>query len=185
MALRPTPALPPLKSCDCSLLFQDTISLGHLPWHLICFWWPCRDVAIHMGNWISLWPTQTKLLSFFLLYFPSLFLSPSLSLTNTQLQPVQLAEKDCFDWAIHVCWLKRLLRWLVILMDLLFSWENILISVSEIRQMTWRLIFITPLQLCWFMHFIFVAFLVGTPPSSCSTCSNLSENVLHYYLDTT
>lgn len=165
MALRPTPALLPLKSCVCSLLFQDTISLGHLPWHLICFWWPCRDVAIHMGNWISLWPAPPKAVSFFLLYFLSASLSLSLSHTNTKLQPVQLAEKDCIDWAIHVCWLERLLRWLVILMDLLFCWENILISVSEISRMTWRLIFITPLQLCWFIHFIFIAFIIGAPLS--------------------
>lgn len=42
-----------LKSADCSLC-PDTISHGHLLQHLICFWWPCRDVAMHMGKWISL-----------------------------------------------------------------------------------------------------------------------------------
>lgn len=94
-----------------------TISLGHLLRHLICFWWPCGDVAIHMGYWISLCPAHSH--SFCYVFFSSLSLS--LLLTNAHSQPVQLANRDSFDWAIHVCWFKRLLRWLVILMGLLFS----------------------------------------------------------------
>lgn len=144
MAPHPFGALPPLKSCDCSLLFQDTISLSHLLQHLICFWWPCRDVAIHMGNWIS----PTLILSF---HFPL-----SLTQTHTQTRALQLAEKDCFDWAIHVCWFKRLLRWLVILMDLLFSWENILISLCEITSHIYY-----SSKPCWFTRIIFIAFLIG------------------------
>lgn len=96
MALRPTPALPPLKSCDCSLLFQDTISLGHLLRHLICFWWPCGDVAIHMGDWISLWPALTKSLSFFSFLF-------SLSLAHRHTLATCTVGRERLLWLSHPC----------------------------------------------------------------------------------
>lgn len=98
MALRPTPALPPLKSCDCSLLFKDTISLGHLPWHLICFWWPCRDVAIHMGNWISLWPALPKRSHSF-----SFIFSLSLSLAYKPAITTCTVGREGLLWLSHPC----------------------------------------------------------------------------------
>lgn len=91
MAPHPFGALPPLKSCDCSLLFQDTISLSHLLQHLICFWWPCRDVAIHMGNWIS----PTLILSF---HFPL-----SLAQTHTHTNTSPTVGRERLLWLSHPC----------------------------------------------------------------------------------
>lgn len=74
-------------------------------------------------------------------------------------------------------------------MNLLFSQENIF---SEIRPMTWRLIFIAPLQPCWFICIIFIAFLIGFPLVSSSLYSSslflysdmrYSYCKIYYYLD--
>lgn len=98
MALRPRPASPPLKSADCPRLFPDTISLGHLLRHLICFWWPCRDVVIHTGKWISLWLCLLRiaLFSFFSPYFP-------LSVAHRHTLPTCTVGKYGSLWLSHPC----------------------------------------------------------------------------------
>lgn len=66
-----------------------TISLGHLLRHLICFWWPCGDVAIHMGYWISLCPAHSH--SFCYVFFSSLSLSCS-----------QTHTPNLYSWQIEI-----------------------------------------------------------------------------------
>lgn len=170
MAPHPIAAPLLLKSCNCPMLFQDTISLGHLPQHLICFWWPCRDVAIHMGNWVSLWPTPLKLLSFSLLFF-YYFLSHCLCLAHKHTLTTCTFGRERLLWLSHPCVLIQEITQMIGHTNgpPVFS-GNILISVSEIRQMTWRLIFITPLRPFWFICITFIAFLIGFPLVSCSLC---------------
>lgn len=85
-----------------------------------------------------------------------LFFFNFLPLWLTDSPSVQLVNKECFDWAIRVCWFRRLLRWLVVLTGLLFSQEDVVISASKMRRITWCLIFITPAQPCRFTWIMFI-----------------------------
>lgn len=108
----------PLKSCDCSLLLPDTIFLGHFPWRLISFWWLCWDVVMHMGEWLPLWPALSVSSSFTLFLFVSLslFLTLTKNLYIWQRGIALIEPSMCADSVRD----RRLLRWLLVLMDLLF-----------------------------------------------------------------
>lgn len=90
MARRPTPALPPLKSCDCSLLFQD----NNLSWPFaaapnlfLMTLWRCSYTYGLLNLPLS------RTLSFFLLCFFLLSLSLSCSQTHTP---------NLYSWQIEI-----------------------------------------------------------------------------------